>query len=61
MIRENSIEPFVTVDSRKQESVDSKDNDDKDYELHPGYGQRPKYFHGCVSVSSQGIRSTIFM
>jgi hypothetical protein len=29
------IEPFLIVDSKNQESVDSKDNDDKDFELHP--------------------------
>jgi hypothetical protein len=60
VIRENSIAPFVTVDSRNQESVDFKDNDDKDYELHPqGMVNDQRYFHGCVY--SQGIRSTIFM
>jgi hypothetical protein len=35
VIREKSIEPFLIVDSKNQESVDSKDNDDKDFELHP--------------------------
>ena len=59
MIRERSIEPFLIVDSKNQESVNSKDNDDKDFELHLVYGQRPGFFHGCASVSGQGIRHTL--